>query len=383
MKGLKLFAGTVSLVLLSALAAHSQNTQFRNGPQHTGIYDAGTPFNNVSLHWQFSTGGAVRSTPLVAGGKIYFGSADHRLYCLDTTGKQLWRFEAAAGVHSSPAVSAGLVFFNDRDNNLYALNAATGRLQWKRNLGQTPVYEWSFDYYLSSPLIAGSTVYCGSGDGNMYAIDKATGNIQWKYNTGAIIRSTPAFHNNQVFFGDCDGRFYSINALTGKLTWMLKLNGDTMHNEEYGFDRKAVIAAPAIAGNLLVAGDRAGYLYGINERTGEKSWQFDYHVSWVLSSVAIKDSIVVAGTSDGAFINALNLYTGKELWRFQIQAPVWASPIITGNTAICPGNDGILYGLDLHSGKEIWRYSIGEKFFSSPVIAGNKLYTGNDDGTLY
>jgi len=383
MKHYALFTLAFAMALLSSAPAGAQETQFRNGPDRTGLYTNAPQFDNVALNWKFTTGGAIRSTPVIAGGKVFAGSGDHYLYCLDTDGKQLWKFEAEAGVHSSPAVANGLVYFSDRANNFYALKTADGKLQWKKQLGKTPEYEWSFDYYLSSPLIAANTIYTGSGDGNLYALDPQSGNIKWKFNAGSIIRSSPAIHNNKLFFGDCDGRMYSVSATDGKQVWMLKLNGDTMHNENYGFDRKAVIAAPAIANNIVVIGDRAGFLYGINETSGEKLWQYDYHVTWILSSVAIKDSIVVTGTSDAAFINALNLYTGKEIWRFQTQGPVWASPVIAGNVAICPSNDGVLYGLNVYTGKEVWRYSIGDKFFSSPVIAGNKLYAANDDGSLY
>jgi len=381
MKKFTLF--TLAFVALSSLYCSAQQAQFRGNAAHTGIYNSTEKFENVALHWQYKTNGAMRSTPLAVNNKVYVGSGNGYLYCLDTTGKQVWKFAAGSGIHSSPAVANGLVFFSDRNNTFYAVNAADGKLKWKKQLGETPAYEWSFDYYVASPLVVDKTVYTGSGDGNLYAIDIQTGNISWQYKTGAIIRSTPAFDKSHLFFGDINGVIYSIDAAGGKLNWVFKGNGDTMHNENYGFDRKAVIAAPAIANNIVVVGDRAGYLYGINEANGEKIWEFNYNVSWILSSVAIKDSIVVTGTSDGAFINALNLYTGKEIWKFKLQAPVWASPIITGSTVICPANDGVIYGLDLLKGAEIWRYSAGEKFFSSPVISGNKLYVGNDDGSLY
>lgn len=41
--------------------------------------------------WKFYTGGPVRFAPVVNNGKIYFGSDDGFLYCLDTTGKLLWK----------------------------------------------------------------------------------------------------------------------------------------------------------------------------------------------------------------------------------------------------------------------------------------------------
>jgi len=371
------------ILLLFTNALFAQQTQFRGGITHTGIYNSTKSFTNIALQWQYKTGGAVRSTPLIADGKVYVGSADGYVYCIDTTGKAVWKYKAAAAVHSSPALANGNIFFNDRNNNLYAVQAGNGKLLWKTQLGKTLPYDWGFDYYVASPLVVNNTIYTGSGDGNLYAVNAQTGNVQWQYNTHAIIRSTPAFDKGQLFIGDYNGNVYSIDAANGKPGWMFKGNGDTLHNEDYGFDRKAVLAAPVIAANIVVVGDRAGYLYALNETTGQKIWQFDYTVSWIISSVAIKDSIVVTGTSDGAFINALNLYTGKQLWKFQTTAPVWASPIINNNIVICPGNDGIIYGLDLYKGTELWRYSIGDKYFSSPVIAGNKLYTANDDGSLY
>jgi len=373
----------LTLALLFAITSFAQQTQFRGGVAHTGVYNSTKSFTNVALQWQYKTGGAVRSTPLVADNKIYVGSADSYLYCLDTTGKTIWKYKAESAVHSSPALANGTLFFNDRDNNLYALQAAGGKLLWKKQLGKTLAYDWGFDYYVASPLVVNNTIYTGSGDGNLYALNAQTGNILWQYNTHAIIRSTPAFDKGRLFIGDYNGNVYNIDAATGKQGWVFKGNGDTMRNEDYGFDRKAILATPAVADNIVVVGDRAGYLYALNETTGEKLWQFDYVITWIISSVAIKDSVVVTGTSDGAFINALKLHTGKELWRFQTTAPVWASPIINNNIVICPGNDGIIYGLDLYKGSELWRYSIGDRYFSSPVIAGNKLYAANDDGNLY
>lgn len=383
MKNFTLLLSAFVVAFYSASGTPLPGTQFRNGPAHTGVYDAGEKFNGVNLHWQYKANGAIRSTPVVINGKVFFGSADHYLYCLDTAGRQLWKYKAEDAVHSSPALDGGLVFFNDRSNNLYAIKAGDGTLAWKKQLGKTPEYEWSFDYYIASPLVVDKIIYTGSGNGNLYAIDMQTGNIKWQFNARSIIRSTPAFHDGKLFFGDCNQHVYRVNAADGKLDWTFTGNGDTVRNEDFGFDRKAFIASPAISNNIVVIGDRAGYLYAINETSGKLIWQLDYQITWIISSVAIKDSMIVTGTSDGAYINAINLYSGKELWRFQTQGPVWASPIITGDNVICPSNDGVLFGLDLHTGKEIWRFYSGERFFSSPVISGNKLYAANDNGSLY
>ena len=50
----------------------------------------------------------VDSSPAVAGGRVYIGSSDGRLYGLDAkTGDKQWEFDAGAGITTSPAIAAG------------------------------------------------------------------------------------------------------------------------------------------------------------------------------------------------------------------------------------------------------------------------------------
>lgn len=363
-------------------ATTSNQTQFRGNEAHTGLYNDQASFASVKQHWTFKTASAIRSTPLIHANRVYVGSGDHFFYALDTSGNLLWKFKADGAVHSSPALHKNTVYFTSRTNSMYALDAITGKLKWRKQLGADLPYDWAFDYYTSSPLVSEGTVYAGSGDGKLYALDAANGNIQWTFNAAARIRSTPAVYDNKIYVGDCSGKVYALSK-AGKPVWQFATNGDTLRNENFGFDRKAVIASPAIAGNMVVVGGRDGYLYGIDAQTGARKWEFDYKVSWIISSVAIKDTVVVTGTSDGRFINALHLNTGKELWRFAVAAPVWASPAIVGDKVFNAGNDGLVYCLNVYTGKEVWRFRTNERMFSSPVPANGNLYVGNDEGILF
>lgn len=369
--------------LANGPADPNDQTQFRGNHAHTGLYTDAGAYSSVKLKWIFKTGNAIRSTPLIIGNKVYIGSGDNYLYALDTAGKLLWKFKADGPVHSSPALLGNTLYFNSRNNSLYALDAQNGKLKWQKQLGKDMPYEWAFDYYVSSPLIAGQSIYTGSGDGNLYSLNAANGNVQWKFNAGSRIRSTPALHDNKIYFGDCSGKVYALDKSSGRQLWQFAIHGDTMRNENFGFDRKAVIASPAIANNTVIIGGRDGYLYALDAQTGKQKWEYDYKVSWIISSVAIKDSIVVTGTSDGRFINALNLNTGQELWRFAVTAPVWASPAIAGDKVFNAVNDGLVYCLDLYTGKEIWRFRTDERLFSSPVPSNGNLYFGNDDGSFF
>jgi hypothetical protein len=50
---------------------------------------------------------------------------------------------------------------------------------------------------------------------------------------------------------------------------------------------------------------------------------------------------------------------------------------------VIPSNDGYVYALELKTGKEVWRYKVGPQIFSSAVPVKDVLYFGSDDGHLY
>ena len=79
--------------------------------------------------WNYTPGGDVISSPAVADGKVYVGSYDNNVYCLDAaTGANIWNYTTGGWVWSSPAVADGKVYVGSNDDNVYCLNAVTGAL---------------------------------------------------------------------------------------------------------------------------------------------------------------------------------------------------------------------------------------------------------------
>jgi outer membrane protein assembly factor BamB len=72
----------------------------------------------------------------------------------------------------------------------------------------------------------------------------ADGKVTWKFKADNIVRSTPAVSDNAVFFGDIDGNLYRVDATTGKELWRFKTIGNGLKNEDFGFDRRAIISSP-------------------------------------------------------------------------------------------------------------------------------------------
>ena len=80
--------------------------------------------------------------PVAADGKLFVpSSANDTLTAYDTkTGKELWRFFAEAPIRFAPVATKGRVWFGSDDGHLYCLNAADGSLRWKFNGG--PAKRW-------------------------------------------------------------------------------------------------------------------------------------------------------------------------------------------------------------------------------------------------
>lgn len=376
------------IILFLATSVWCDNTQaqsmFRGTPDHSNHYNSGIKgfFNETS--WKFYADAPVRSTVAVVNNSIYFGSSKGIFYCLNkNTGKAKWIFKPGYAINSSAAYHNSNVFFSDNQQSLYSLSSSSGKMNWKASLGTSKSYPWAFDYFYSSPTIVDGHILIGSKDGCVYNIDELTGRITWKFKTEGIVRSTPAIANDIVYVGDTEGNLFAIDLKNGVQKWRFEIEGHNLQNEKFGFDRRAIIAAPVIAGNKVIVGGRDGFLYAVDKITGKQVWRIDHEVSWVISAVAVKDNYVVTGTSDGHFVQAVDLNTGKELWKYHSINAVWSSPIIDGDKVYIGSHEGVLYCLDLKTGEKISGFQTGGIIFSSPVISGSLLYFGSDDGFLY
>lgn len=368
-------------------------TSFRADFAHSGVFNSRSVANKPALRWKFDTQGPVHSSPTLAGNAVFFGSGDGNVYALHAaSGKMLWKFQTGGGVDSSPAVAGGTVFFASRDGNFYAVDARNGKIRWQTSIGADLPFIYGYDYLLSSPVIADDQVIVGSGDGALYSFSTKDGKIKWRFGTGGRIRSSPAMSNGVVFVGNMDGMLYAVNAYDGKLVWKFETDGVSFDSGKAGFDRRSIISSPAVARGIVTFGSRDARHYALDEKTGRLLWKFGHaigkkpnspEVSWVVGSPAISGEVTFVGSSDARFVNARDLRTGRELWRFDTPQSANSSPAVAGDLLIIGCGDGNVYGLDAKTGEEKWRFQTGDGVKSSPAVAAGVVYFGSDDGSLY
>jgi outer membrane protein assembly factor BamB len=178
--------------------------------------------------WAKALPSRAESSPLVIGGRIYFGTEDGTLYCLDAdTGRQLWTYHASGAIKGSPSYSDGKLYFGNYGGDVQALRASDGRLLWKSGAARGLVRSGNF---YATAAVAFGRVYIGNTDGREYSFAASDGRLAWAHQTGGYVYSSSAVDDvpgvgPTVFVGSYDGTFYAFDARSGAVRWKHRAGG--------------------------------------------------------------------------------------------------------------------------------------------------------------
>jgi outer membrane protein assembly factor BamB len=329
-----------------------------------GLWLAWTPaaLGQGTKLWEFATGGVVNSSAAIGpDGAVYFGSADGKVYALNSNGTLRWALRTGGAVWSSPAVGGdGTVYVGSLDGKLYAL-------------GGMGAVRWAFptkDVIYSSPAIGvDGTVYVSSMDGKLYAV-APNGVQRWEFATDAGIYSSPIIGaNGAIYVGSRDGGFYAISP-DGARKWRWATGN-------------WVEAAAAIGpGGTIYVGSLDGKVYALNP-DGAKLWEYAAGAAVYASPAVGLDGMVYVASNDG-HLHALTPQ-GTNKWEAVLDNRVGYSSvaIAADGTLYVAATDGKLYGIG-PDGQRRWAFQTTNSIiYSSPNIAADgTVYIGSSDGRL-
>lgn len=371
---------------------------FRHNLNRTGYTDSPAPNNNQTM-WTYQTGGAVWSSPAVVDGKVYVGSDDGYVYCLNVTtttpdGVLIWKYKTGGPVRSSPAVVDGRVLVGSDDGYIYSLNGTSGALIWKYKTNGA---------VRSSPAVVNGKVIVGSDDWYVYALDEfhmvnaTTPYLIWRYRTnGSVGYSSPSVVDGLVFIGGNVRTGYAGHSAVG-----LYSLSETTTNPEGELIWKYLSYTPPYGGyeyaitTPVVLGDRLFVSYGnsyssdslilsFNISTGSLLWTHTVPFSASAtppSSVAVGYGKVFVSTPSSVL--SLNQTTGASVWSFSsewVPSEMRSSPAISEGKIFIGRGDGF-HSLNQNDGALIWKYGPATAK-SSPVVSDGRIFVGSDDGSI-
>jgi len=416
-------------------------TMWRGNVENPGFtWDRGPLNLNVGPKWSFQTGGGIISSPAVANGKVYIGSNDKHVYCIDAyNGSLIWKFklenhEAMTVYGSSPAVVGNKVITGPDDGYIYCLDANTGEKLWKLDVGPYRPIQVSLGQFnlKPSPIIYNNRIYIGSPYNNKtYCID-LSGRVVWSNTTTGPILSSAAIEGGIAYFISW-GR-----GTTADRDWVYMYNADTG-----AFIRRFQVArsfprvtggafatafatypsyTPVVVKDRLYIGTQTATMACYNTTTGTLIWQAE--MPYVLGENSMGSPVYVNVTRGtigtkiyfptgpkvfcqaGPTIACVNATwrsgisvipynttgpTGKygtALWSAWTGWESWSSAVFSGMSFV----DGRVYiGSESYSvtcynatnGYPLSWYTAGGNIPGSPAIYDGKLYIGSADGKIY
>jgi len=353
-------SGPTTLNCVSDITTAPAYAMWRGSTESSGVVVGQSGPSTISYPtWVYTTEGPITGSPVISNGRVYFGSQDNYIYCLDArNGDLIWKYLTDYKVRSTPAVVDGRVYTGADDGSIHCINAVTGVEIWTEDIDGTYNGELEFRFagqwmMRSSPIIVGNRLYVGALDGKVYCLDTADGSVEWTYQTGFPIGGSAAYSEGVIYIGSVDMNLYALNAATGTKIWDVKVGNSIQYYTGTG-----------ITGTPLVVPED-GKVY-IQCSSGFSPRMIGYYT---------------ANGTIGKFENGTD----------QVMICAGSTPA----SSVPVYYKGLIYTVgywrtqcwNATSGIKLWDYYMGHQTFSSPIIAdgidGPKLYIGDEVGAVH
>ncbi len=276
------------------------------------------------VRWRYGAGNPIgESSPAVSRGVVYVGDLSGVMHAVRAAdGQKVWTFKTGAEIKSSPVVVGTRVLFGSYDTHLYCLSTANGRLLWKLKTG---------GQVHSTPGVAEGIAYVTGCDEILRAVRIATGREAFQIRSGAYTGASPALRAGNAFYGTFNNEVLGVNLISKQIGWRY-----SNRDRQFPF-----YSSPAMIDARVVVGGRDKLVHCLDAYTGRAFWTFPTQAR-VESSPAIAADRVFVGSNDGR-LYVLDFGSGRKVADFNLGAPVSASPAVASGRVVVGSQDGKLH----------------------------------------
>ncbi|MDQ3168653.1 MAG: PQQ-binding-like beta-propeller repeat protein [Acidobacteriota bacterium] len=338
-----------------------------------------------------------------------------------------WPFQ---GIASSPLVRNGIAYYVSNRAELVAVdlqgfhdnNENDGPFKDEKLTGKHDVdILWIFDTMEevgnfphnlanSSPVAHENMLFISTGNGQdeshvnvpspkapaLLALDINTGKLLWEDGSPGenILHgqwSTPAIGTIggvlQVVHAQGDGWVRGFELKTGQKLWEFDTNPK---DSVWPKTRNEVIGTPVIVDNVVYIangqdpehGEGVGHAYAIDgTKRGDitesgRLWHYT-DIRRSISTAAVKDGLVYLADFSG-FLHCIDAKTGTQVWKHDMFAAMWGSPMLVGDKIYLGDEDGdvtiLQHGREL---KVINELNMGSSVYGTVTPANGTLFVIN------
>ena len=282
--------------------------------------------------WSVATGVTISGGVGSGEGLVFIGSDKGDVMAYDESGKLRWRSKVTSEVLSVPQVAERVVLVRSGDGRISALDAADGKRLW--------LYERSTPALVvrshAGIAVQRGVAYAGFAGGKLAALNISDGSVLWEVavslprgNTEleriSDITSDPVVDDEQVCAIAFQGRVACYNVAQGSLLWNRDISSDKgmmlLRKYLYLSDTKGSVIAldktsgitlwkndqlarretsmPLVMEKLVVVGDYAGYLHGLNREDGSMAARIELDGGAIQTGAQSMDNGLLVQTHGG------------------------------------------------------------------------------------
>lgn len=333
---------------------------------------------------------------------VYFGSpVDNGIHALDArTGATRWTFFTEGPVRLAPTVADGRLYAGSDDGAVYCLEAKDGALVWSarpmsgrtRILGSGRVMSlWPVR---TDVLVDGGVAYCGAGlfparETTVVALDAKTGQTLWQMarpsKTNKFLPPIP-----QGYLVASTDQLY-VPRGRAPAQFIARRDGAFRASPEGMEGVKGVISGDygVLIGSRYVFGTQSA-LYGV-EPDGKRMAIWLETRQMVATSNRLFRLAVSRGVGERTSVVALERVSGDvpgKLGESAKKDTLWTSPqsnlqaMVVAGPYVIAGGAGEVVARDAATGKEAWKAPV-DGLVKGLAVANGRLVVSTDKGCLY
>src|SRR5579884_2793861 len=396
MPRLKILAGMVWLMgLLGADWPQFLGPQRNCTSTETGLLQSWDEKGPPVL-WQMNVGEGY-SSPVIAGERLvlFHRVGDEEIVeCLDAAkGKELWKHRETTnyrdplgkgdGPRSTPLIAGERVYTLSPGGRLLCLKLANGEKVWQRDLLTDYNVPRSYFGVGTSPILESGLllVNVGSRDAGIVAFDKGSGKEMWKATQDGASYSSP-------IAADIDGVRHAVFFTRQGIISLDPANGNVRFAKRWRsrMDASVNAATPVVVGDCLfftACYDTGAMLVRAKKDAIEELWSNDRSLSCHFSTPVYHEGFLYGfdgRQEDGTEFRCIEAKTGKVHW--SKEGFGCGSMILAGNNLIVLSENGELVSVECKSDK--YREKARTAVLTGPcrahmALANGRLYARDNE----
>lgn len=314
-----------------------------------------------------------------------------------STIEKLWTVPLPGIGHGSPAIWNDKLFLTTGDLetgafSLVAFSTTDGSQLWQRSeQGDNYAKHARNSYASSTPAVDSQHVYAtwATSDNTWLAAFTHSGKPVWRKSLGPYesshgFGSSPMVADGVVVFADdqmSESFIVGFDANTGDELWR-----SPRPSGKAAYATPCVVDSPS--GKAIVAGSMAAGLAALDLATGKELWRLaDVFPARVVSSPILAEGLLLAACGGGGSgkqlvaieINEENT-VATQRYRLTRGVPYVPTPVVADGLMYLWHDGGRVMCVEVATGKTVWQERLGGSYGGSPIVVGEAVVAMSMEG---